>query len=836
MTARPAAGPLPGLARRLAAREARGGFRGLRLLFVCLLLGVLALAGVGSLSRAITDGLAAHGQELLGGDLEVRLTQRAPTAAERAALGRLGTVSDGVRLRAMLDAAGRQLLVELKSVDRRWPLYGRAALADGGDSAGVQQALAQGAVVSAALAEQLGLRVGDQVRIGDARFPITGVLTAEPDRAGEGFALGPTVLLSPGGLDRTGLIQPGSLYRHHVRVQLPPGADAAAARAALERDFPDAGWKIADRSDAAPGIRRFIDRLAMFLTLVGLTALAVAGVGVGNGVTAFLDRKAATIATLKVLGADSRLLVGVYLRLVGAVALVAAAAGALLGALVPLAVVRFAGDVLPVAPVVGVHAGPLLAAVGYGLLVALAFAVPPLVRAAALPAQRVFRARVEPWPWAPARALAVSGLATAAVLALAVGSAPEPKLALIFLAAVLVVVLLLWLVGAGLKLLAARAPRPPQLLFRLAIASLHRPGAMTRQLVVALGLGLTLFATLAFVETGFRHQLQTTVPETAPAYFILDLPRDDAAAFRAALPPESTVRMVPSLRGPITAVNGVPVSRLSLPEAAWVVRGDRGLTWSAALPSGNSLVGGRWWPADYRGPPLVSVDSEQAGLLGLKVGDTLTVSVLGAEITARVASLRQIDWDSLGFNFALVFDPASLRAAPYSWMATVTPPSEAGFVARITRAFPTVSVVRVKDVVADVNAVLDQMAAAIRVAASVAILAGIAVLVGAVAAQAQGRTADNVLLKLLGATRRQLLAAAGLEYLAVALVVAVVALLVGAAGARVILVETLGFGWHPDWLVVLGTVAGGAAAILILGLLGAARTLGVRIAPALRDE
>jgi putative ABC transport system permease protein len=362
---------------------------------------------------------------------------------------------------------------------------------------------------------------------------------------------------------------------------------------------------------------------------------------------------------------------------------------------------------------------------------------------------------------------------------------------------------------------------------------------MTRQLVVALGLGLSLFATLAFIETSFNAELRKTVPAKAPGFFLLDLPKEDEARFLAALPSGSTVEMVPSLRGPVTAVNGVPSSELKdVPEGSYVLRGDRGLTFSDTLPEGNRLVAGKWWPKDYAGPPLVSMDAEQAGLLGLKVGDTITVSILGVEITATIANLRQVDWDSLGFNFVLIYDRNTLAPAPYSFMATVTPPAsaDAGFTASISRAFPTVSVVKVKDVLGQVGTIVTQMGTAVRVAASVAILAGIAVLVGALAAQARARIYDNVILKTLGATRRQLMGAAALEYAGLGLLVALIALGLGGLSGWVVVTKVLDFGWSPDWGVALLTVLLGALVTLGLGLVGAWRTLGVKVARVLRES
>ncbi len=830
------------LALGIARADMRGGLGGLRLLAVCVLLGVLALSGVGSLAAAIQKGLTEQGQVLLGGDVEARLTQRLPSAAEQAGLEALGATSRVVQLRAMVTAetgagAGRQALAELRAVDAAWPLVGEAKIAGGGTAA-TRAAIRRGAVVAEALAAQLELKPGDVVRLGMARVPVAAILVEEPDRAGAGIAFGPSVLVSPATLEDTGLLQPGTLFRSHTRILLSPGADPAAAVSQLEADFPEAGWRLADRRDGAPGVRRFVTNMGQFLTLVSLTALVVAGVGVGNGVAGHLAAKSGAVATLKALGASSRLIALAFGLQVGAVALAAACLGALLGALVPALVARLAADALPVPPAVGLYPLPLAGAVVAGLLVALAFAAPPLARAAALPAQRLFRGQVERWPWPSRPALLVSGTAGLLVVLMGVFSTAEPLFALGFVGAVAALLGLLLLLAALIDLAVRRMPRPRRLLPRLALASLVRPGAQTRQLVVALGLGLSLFSTLAFIETSFGGELRRSVPARAPAFFVVDIPREEAERFRASLPPGSELEMVPSLRGPLVAIRGVPVSALeNPPQAAWVLNGDRGITWAAEPPPGTEIVAGRWWAADHAGPPLVSMDAEQAALLGLGVGDTITVSVLGVELTATIASLRKIDWQGFGFNFALVFDPAALAGAPYSFMATVTPPdaAEAGFVRAVTEAFPTVSVVRVKDVLGRVGELVGQLGVAVRASASVAILAGLAVLVGAIAASARARAYDAVVLKALGATRRQLLLAGALEYAALGLVVALVALGLGALGGWFAVTQVFGLAFRPDWGAALLTVLAGAVVTLGFGLAGTARALGLKVAEALRE-
>ncbi len=840
MSALAAALPVP---LRLALRELRGGLGGLRLLAVCIALGVAALASVGSLSAAILDSIRAQGQALLGGDLEARLQFREASPAELAAIRAAGDVSHMSRMRAMVRAGEQQALAELKAVDGAYPLYGRAVMADGGD---VQAALKRGAVLAPELADALRVRPGDRVDIGRASFTVGGIIAEEPDRAGAGFALGPSVLIDRSRLEATGLVQVGSLIQQQYRIRLAPGASAAEvarARARLSAAVSDSDWQIRDRSNGAPGLRNFIGQLGQFLSLVGLTALVVAGVGVGQGVAAYMASKTGTIATLKGLGASSQRIGASYLAQIGLVTLGAVALGLALGAAAPWVALTLARDVFPVAPEPALYWRPLAAAALFGALVALAFALWPLARAALSPPARLLRAGVEGAPPPARRIAAVAAGLILLVALLAVARSDQPLFAAAFLAGVAVLLALLAGLALGVRWLAQRAPHARDPLVRLGIANLHRPGSSTPQLVVALGLGLALFATLAIIETSLNAQIARSLPEDAPDIVVFDVPKEGIEALRAALAahaPGHRLNAAPSLRGPVTAVKGVPVRDLKdIPDEAWVLRGDRGLSYSATPPEGNAVVEGQWWPADYAGPPLVSMDAEQARLIGVGVGDSITVAVLGAEIEARIANLRKLDFTRPTLQYMFVFNPSALQGAPHSWVATVALPEgadERGLRRALARDLPTASVVGVRETVERVNAILGQVLFAVRAAAGVAIAAGLAVLVGAIAASTRARTYDSALLKVLGATRGQVLKAQATEYALLAVAVAAVALAVGVAASAAIMATALRLPFAPDWGVVLATVGLGAALILGLGLAGSWRALAASPARLLRGE
>lgn len=814
------------------------GLRGLRLLFVCLLLGVTTLATIGSLTAAIQGELSANGQAFLGGDLQVEISQREADAAEKAALRSVGRVSETVRMQAMArrtDDQGTGVLTELKAIDGQYPLYGKLAVRGAGLPLTSGQIL-----IAPALAERLSLRIGDRVRYGQADFAIRGIIEDEPDRISEGFTLGPVALVSLDGLRGTELLVPGSLFRSKYRIRLDPGAEPEPVIERLKARFETAGWEFQSRNGAAPGASRFFDRMGQFLSLIGLAALVIAGIGVGNGVNSYLAAKRDSTATLKILGASSRDVARIYLLEIGIVAAAAVALGLVAGAVLPLAAVTLARELLPVQPGFAIHPLPLMLSAVYGLLIAFIFALPPLSRARRHPVAAQFRFTVDRPARLDLRTALIIGAAVVFLVALALASSDSPAFAAMFVGAVAATLLLLAGVGAAVRWAARRVPRPRQPLLRMAIANLHRPGSQTVALVIALGLSLTLFVTIAAIQTSLRAEIEGSVPQRAPDQFVLDIPALERPRFESivrASAPGAAINIVPTLRGTITAFGGQRVAELEeLPPGAWFLRGDRGVTYSDTLPESSELVAGSWWRQDYSGPPLVSLDQEAAEVMGVGVGDTLTVSVLGREIEAKIASLRKVNWRSLGFNYILVFSPNSVASAPHSVAGTISidgavPPS---LTRSLLTAFPSASLIDVGELIERIQTTLNQMAAAILIAASVTVLAGIAVLVGAIAASRQARSYDSLIMKVLGATRGQILAAQAIEYALVSVILALLALALGLAAARYVVVQIFEFSWAPHWPTILLTLGAGGILTLLIGLLGSLPLMSVRPAEALR--
>jgi putative ABC transport system permease protein len=835
------------LALRLARRELRGGLAGMRIVLACLALGVAAIAGVGTLREGIERGLAADGQALLGGDLEVDGgAQPLPDTLRAWLRARGARVSDVVTMRSMLVApSGERQLVELKAVDAAWPMVGRA----GFDPAQkVTAALAErdgcyGAVAEKVVLDRLGLHAGDRVRLGNATLALRGALTQEPDRVSGAAILGARVLIAAAALPQTGLVQPGSIVEYRLRALLRPGADPAQFVRDLRAAFPAQGWRIRDASNAAPGIERFIDQTGLFMTLVGLTSLLVGGIGVANGVGAWLEARSRSIATLRCLGASQRLVFAVALIQVMVLAALGVLAGLLLGAVLPPLGARLLQGVLPVAPVAGPFAAPLALAALYGLLTAATFALWPLGRAMRIPGAALFRDAYLPAPVRPGDALLAANIALAAALvALTVASAADRGFALGFCAAVLATLAAFRAGAWALMRLAARLPAGRRSWARLGLANLYRPGAATPLLLVSVGLGLATLATVALIEGNVRRQILEQMPANAPSFFFVDVQNDQLDAFRRLLAAEPGVddfHEVPSLRARVVAVNGVPAEQVrATPDTAWALRGDRGLTYAAAMPAETHLVAGRWWPADYAGPPLVSFDAALARGWGVRLGDSICVNVLGRDLDLRVASLRDVAWRSFGLNFTLVASPGLLARAPHTHIATVRADAAVqGAVLRdVTDAFPNITGILVADVLAAVAALLGQIGAALAATGSLTLAAGALVLAGAVAAGQRRRIREAVILKTLGATRAQVRATWLVEFGLLGATAGLLAAAVGTAASWGVMRWVMRAGWTFLPGTLAATVLSCMALMLIFGYVGTAVALRAKAAPLLRNE
>ncbi|MCA2013860.1 FtsX-like permease family protein [Cereibacter sphaeroides] len=833
------------VAARLARRELRGGVAGFRIFLLCLALGVGAIAAVGSVRSAIEAGLAREGRALLGGDAELRMTYRLADDEERAWLDANSAAwAEVVDFRSMAASPdGERALTQVKAIDANWPLVGTAEFDPPMTPADVLAGRdgLPGAALDPLLIDRLGLEIGGIVRLGTQDFALMAAIEREPDTVGTSFGFGPRTLVALDALQDAGLLGAGSMYDSSYRLTLPEGATLDTTRRSLIDTFHDAGIRWRDASRAEPGIARFVDRLGAFLVLVGLAGLAVGGIGVASAVRAYLDAKTGVIATLKTLGAEGRVIFLTYFLQIGALTLAGVGAGLVLGAGALMIGVPLASGSLPVPIANGIYWQPLGEAALYGVLTALVFTLWPLARVEQVRAAALFRGTGNDRSWPRALPLLALVLSTVALIGAVLWLSGTWQLAAGAVVGILGALAILAVVALILRALARRSARSRAVrgltALRLALGAVGNPREGAVAVVLSLGLGLSVLAAVGQIDANLRNAISTEMPDRAPSFFFLDIQPAQLDAFTerlAGFEGVDDIQTAPQLRGVISQINGRPASEYG---NHWVLRGDRGLTY-AQDQGALRLTQGAWWPEDYAGPPLISFGAEEGAELGLSLGDTVTVNVLGRDITGTIANFRELDFRTGGIGFVMTFNPAALQGAPHTVIATARAPegTEGQILRELGRDFPAVTAIPIREAATRVTEALGALAAATSIAALATLATGFVVLIGAAAAGERTRVFEAAVLKTLGATRARILTSFALRSALMGAAAGLVAIGAGALAAWAILTQVMELSYRFEPISALAIVLGGVIAVLIAGLLFALRPLAARPAGILRSQ
>jgi putative ABC transport system permease protein len=763
----------------------RGALGSFRILIAGVALGVFTIAAIDSIANGVLAAVRANAKEIIGGDVSLRLFHAPASPEQREFLSKAAyQYSETAELRPLARRGDGSLatLVELKGADQAYPLYGKVELTPAMPLAAALELRdgRWGAAADPALLDSLNLGQGDVLRLGELEFEIRALILAEPDRLLRAFSLGPRVMIARAALERTGLAEPGAAIYWYNRLRLPEGTDARAWITSAKARFPDAGWRVVNAEDGAPGIERSVHIARVMLILTGFSVLLIGGVGVGGAVTAHLGRKAATIAILSSVGASRHLIFLIYLIQVLMAAGLGIGLGLAAGSLAPLAARGFLAEWLPSAVIVAKFE-VLAVAAAFGLIAALLFALWPLGVARSLPPQDLFRQLASrKGHGRPSRAILLAMAILAAILLLLLILLSEmPILAMSFLLSAGLAVGIFYLMAQAIAALAGRLGRiPGRPLLRLALSNLHRPGAITLPVVMSFGLGLTLLVAIKSIESLAVSHLAHNLPQTSPDLVVINLPPSGGADFMAKLsdiPGIVRIERAPFLHASVTRLNGRAIHDIRVPpDINWVLRGDRGLSW----PLEQS--GERWWDEGVDDMSQASIDAAFAHRLGLKLGDSLTLNILGHPHEARIVNLRKIDWSRLGLDFPILLSPPALPPL-HSQIAALWLKPESINDARtvVTQHFPESPVIGVAPVLAFLGGILNKAGDALAAISFLTVVAALVVLAGNLASGYRRRLHEMVVLKVVGATPIQLALASVIEF---ALLGGVTALAAGGLG------------------------------------------------------
>ena len=835
----------------LAFREFRVGTRGFRVFLACMALGVAAIAAVGTVRSSLDEGLKDAGARLLGGDVQLEFTYRYADEDEQAWMeANTRTLSEIVVFRSMAvvphDDGGKRALTQLKAVDSSYPLVGTVQLEPDIDliAALTTRDGLPGAVMKPELAERLGLEIGDTFRLGLNEFRITARLVNEPDSTGGSVTLGPRTIVHSKDLAGSGLLGPGTLFESRYRMLLDTDAGLDAMRSDAEARFIDKGVRWQDSRNGAPGASAVIERVGAFLVIIGLGGLIIGGVGISLAIGTYLDSKTSTIATLKVLGASQRTVFMIYLLQVMLLLAIGIGIGLVLGILLPHLFQGALMEQIGLPAIYGIYLAPVLEATSYGLLIGLIFSIWSLSRTARVKPSTLYRSQVEGTLFVPPvpYLVVIVVLVTLFVAVAAIFSGTATLTLYVALGTTLTLVTLFilarvlrWVSG---RYAASNMTRGRPAL-RLALGSIGGPGPGTAPIILALGLGFTVLATVGQVSTNLVSRITGDLPQTAPEFFIIDIQNvqfDDYMDLIHSIKGVSRVESSPMLRGIITGINGQKATDVA--GNHWVLRGDRGITYSEYPPDGTLLTEGKWWPPGYDGEPQVSFSDEEARELNLKIGDRITLNVLGRDIDAVITSFRIVDFSSAGIGFIISMNPAALANAPHTYISTVYGTEDIGprIVKQVSETFPNVTAISVREGITNFMQLLQSMIAAITYAALATLAIGFVVVIGATAREEASRIYEAAILKTLGASRRTILASLAIRSTIVGILTGSIAVLAGSLAGLTIMVYAMDSSYAFEPVSAIVIVTGGALTSLLSGLAFSARPLKVQPSAILQER
>jgi putative ABC transport system permease protein len=881
----------------MAWRETSGAWRHFLYFFACIAIGVGALVGVSLFSKGVDRAITKEARGLLGGDLEIRVTHPLSLAGQTVLHSlderdiEVTHVSELVAMAARLNldpsVSQSTQIIELKAVEPTYPLYGAIRV----DPVQPLETLLHpderrcgghscfGAVVQESLLIRMGLSVGDQLKIGQAMFLITGIVRIEPDRMANAFSLGPRVMIAQEGLQAAELIKPGSRVRERYLVKMPSDMPVEPLLSELRGRLAADSARISSYHTAQPQLRQFLDQLSRYLGLIGLTALFVGGLGVGTSIHAFLRDKLRTIAILKAVGADSATVVLTYVVQAILLGSVGSLAGILLGiafqrGLPPLMAGLFASDLLEQ---LGVSSelswssiGSLVKGAVLGLLSTLLFTLWPLLKVRDIHPNAIFRRDAEQtmveqgppasrwwvkWGLADRLNVGTAGTIILGLCALSVWQAGSWSIGFLFLGALSLATTVLFICARIVVEGLARLPVPNILSIRYAVGNVVRPGGQAAGIMVAIGIGVMVIVTVSLVEQALLYQVQENRPIDAPTFFFIDIQADQANKF-VSLVEQQTGRVRPELtplvRSRLHAINGHIVTaeegvgkddkRTEGKEERgkqWYFTREYVLTFLEHLPKDNELIKGEWWkPGQVFSTPQVSVEEEAATHLGLAVGSIVEFDIQGAMVSAEVSSIRKVEWGNFSTNFYMILSPGSLVGAPFTYVGTVrvSPQEEVPLQQAVVASFPNVSAIHIGDVLDSFARVLDRLSLAIRAMALFCILSGGVVMAAALASTRYRRLYESVILKTLGAPRSLIVRAFAIEYVLLGAVAGLIGLTLGTVLSWVVVRYVFDLSWslHPQVLAIglLLTML----LTLIVGFASTYRILGQRPLAVLRHE
>ena len=833
------------LINKYAIRDFSRSYKKLWVIASTLFISLLLLSLTFSVKEALNNEIEANSKELLGGDIQVTSGIDPLPSLVFDELKVLGEVSTAIELATMVSKKGQApVFTELRAVDDNYPLYGEIVTTPLGASKKIYLNTQKPTVlINDSIQNLLQLEIGDDVVIMGKSFEVAGLVVSVPDLA-ESAVFGEFAIISKSSYDKFELSSGGSYLDHEYRIKFNNNIDVSK-QASLVESIVAYDDSIETRLPGQSGrsLGRIIDNFSNFLNLVSVSAMIIAGIGISNTLLSFVNQRNTSIAVKKSIGFSSNFIQLMYFYEIILILIGMSVIAYLFGVFSPL----LANELLPKS--LGIDLQPTVSLIGYlniffiGLLVVLIFSIPSLYSISEIKAVALFRNSFQPVSLNfSSKNIILLAILVTILITYFVLQTEQKFYTILYFVAFFITMFIFYGVSKLLISFLRRFHKFSNNGYRIAYRNIVAKKSLAPIMTVSLGIGLTLLLTLSFVANNLKQEISDNIPSMAPDLFFVSIDRDiqpDLESFIKSIDPEVTLEFSPMASASFISLNGTPIEEIVSENnrSAWVVRGDRRISWSEKSNPDNPIIEGEWWEPGNENEMFISMDSRAAYDLGMSINDKITLNILGRDVTGTIKNFREVDYRDISINFAIIINKAFANKLPYEYIGTLkSDMSSNEILAKVVEKFPNVSAIKVDRILSQVSGVLNKIFIAVTGISLIVIVIGLIVIVSAVLVQTTFRRYNNLIYKILGVDFPTILRAMTIEFVLIYLTLVFFALSVAIAGSYLIVENTLQLTWRFDLGLTLWILLTTALVSFVMILIANKSIFSPKVYPLIRNE
>ena len=830
---------------KYALKDLSRNYHKISSIIITLFISLFILSAIFTIEDSLKKELNDNAKALLGGDLEIDYNRNQGNLDLVNQVKEFATVSQMIEFSTMLSTTGREknksLFTRIKTVDEKYPLYGEVDY-EPIEAYERMQREPNTILINESLSKTLNIKINEQVKVQDQNFTVIGIIKSVPDVSGF-VAFGDWALAGKQTLEILKLNGIGSFLNYEYKVKFNNDDDPAQIEKKIENIFKnDQKVKLRYPENSASGIKRIINNFSQFLSLVSISAMLIAGIGIANTLLSFINQNNMSIAVRKAVGFYSgNIKTLYYLQLFILLFIITVISYGSSFLIVPIAD-KYLSDGL------GLNVYPVFSFLNFfkiflvGLLVLVIFSIPTISSIDQVKASNLFRNVFQNLQfYYSKKSVAVSFVLLSILIILFTIGTEQPTYSLGYFVAFFVCLIVFFLLSKLIIFFLKKFKSSSIVSLKVSIKNITQTKSITPITVMSLGLGVTLLLTLALVGTNFQREIAKSIPDIAPDYFFVGIQKGEREKFEQGIlnmDKDANIEIVPMVSSGIVKINGVDPNTFIKPDndSYWVIGSERRSSWVENIPKDNPILEGEWWDLSKPNQLQISLDAKVAKDFNIQLGDIFTLNVYGREIDGEVINFREVDYRDLSINFAMLFNPQFAKQIPHEYLATAKFNSDKFDETEMLEIMPSLSMIKIADYLLKVTAVLNKVFIAVTLISAVTIIIGLIVISSAIMVQGKIKEYQNLVFKILGFAKKQIIFSSLIEFIIIFMSVILIATFFAVIGSKFIMENIFELVWQFDFkvLIYLGFSIGLVTLILIL--ITNLRYLNPKIYPLIRNQ